>query len=119
MGIPDCVGEMKLLTKGKFLKDVARNWKDTYFRVPYLSAKSISSWYDKEKKNIYDNLLKAKTEKEIDEIIGNNSWTYLHCFECDKEVEALILLNGVMEKAYNNGYCGDCIAKAFKLLKGK
>lgn len=80
---------------------VGKRWDETYKIYPFSNPK------DKEVgKKLKQLDLNTATKKEIDEIIGNSSWTDLYCFNCKKCVEAAILLD-----LY---YCKDCILKFLK-----
>lgn len=60
------------------------------------------------------------TEKRAIEILGNESWTCITCYECQKNVNATVQLG--RDSDYNSStanICFDCLNKAVSLLGTK
>ncbi len=102
---------MKLINKKLLIKNVAKRWKSQYF---YNGA------WDKNTncnpKITYGKLLllpKNATEKQIEEIIGNDTWFGIYCHECNKNgVDVGIIFNSASGVAI----CGDCLKEAMVLI---
>lgn len=100
---------MKLITKEAVIKEVPRRWKETYFLG--------GIWkYGEDKERIYNNLVKAKTEEEINTIIGNTSWVDIKCNECGKYVTEVVQLGEEPDyESYTADICFECLQKALSL----
>lgn len=106
---------MKKITRRGIIKSVPAKYKSQYF--------NSDGWRTILKgptQPTYDALialdLETATEKDISDIIGNESWTRLECDECDKEVETVIMLG--QEPDYESStacICPNCLAKATNL----
>lgn len=100
------------ITKRERINDVMISWKEHYFRE--------NKWYDKSKEDIYlelkdvfNNNPKPKA-KVIDEIIGNDSWTSMHCDVCDKSKNTLYYFRPYYYDEYENSglrICKKCLKK--------
>ena len=103
---------MYIITKKELIKTVAERWKKAYF--------INSKWeYGADKKEIYNNLIekKPKTELEVANIIGNNSWTDNVCNECGKQKEKIIVIGEPEDYESKTAYvCEECLNEALKLL---
>lgn len=63
---------------------------------------------------VYTQLLGAKTPDEIDEIMGNPSWTHPWCSECRGYVQSAIYLG----EGYDTFViCDDCLQRAVGLVQ--
>lgn len=93
--------KLKLITQSDRIKSVAKRWRKQY-----------PIGCDKDKEQIYQELLikKPQTEKEIVNIIGNNTWTNGFCDECARYCSATIEIE-------HTTICTKCITKAFNLIK--
>jgi hypothetical protein len=69
---------MSWITKRDKILSVADRWREQY---------------PKEKEDVYKKLkslnLETASEKEVSDIIGNDSWTNIMCDECEKDVGAV------------------------------
>lgn len=54
----------------------------------------------------------------VDEIIGNNSWTFIYCDECKRDVEEAVLIGGSDEYGEDR-ICGDCLRAGLRALELK
>ena len=100
--------KMELITKKMRLKTVAERWKLQYFYHGKWNDPSIGK-----AKDIYESLLKAKSEKEVNSIIGNNTWIDCSCDECKKDCQALIIFTDYEDSI---SLCKDCMKRAIKIL---
>jgi hypothetical protein len=101
---------MEIVRRSEKIKSVAERWKRTYQRFN-------GEWTDvrgRPSKDYYNKLLSAKTEVEINEIIGNESWTRNQCDECLSDREFLVSF--VVEE-YNFNICRDCLSKSIELIE--
>ena len=102
---------MRLITKEMRVKGVAERWKRNYLRD--------GKWYETysgDTEIVYKKLLKATSEKEVNDIIGNKSWTELHCDDCKKEVDAVVQLGDEPDyESATANICFDCLEKAIGL----
>jgi len=106
---------MKLEKKKELIKNVAARFKESYF------VKGVWVYNrDGNKESIYNNLVskKPKTEEDIEEIIGNDSWTSNRCNQCRNETDVLIRLGEEPDWESNTFFiCKDCLEKAINLIK--
>lgn len=77
---------MKLITTKGEASKAANHWKRVYFR------KGV--WeYGTDKEDIYHKLAAlghSPTPEDVDDVIGNNSWTAVFCHECGKSVDEVV-----------------------------
>jgi len=59
---------------------------------------------------------KPKTEKEVCDIIGNNSWTTLQCHNCGNDFNQVIKFTDSFDKDKYLYICKDCLQKALSEL---
>ena len=94
----------------KTVKNVTKKYHYRYFEN--------ERWYSKESENTYIKLLKAKTLKECDKIIGYSSWTHFDCNDCGKSFSEVNVLNFKdLSREYmliSVKLCDDCFAKFSK-----
>ena len=80
---------MKILTVQELANTAKDSWRIQYFYD--------GSWkYGSDKKTVYENLVSLgenPTPSQINEVIGNNSWTRLECSVCNKEVDTVVVLS--------------------------
>jgi len=99
---------MKLITKADVLRTVPEKWNAQY----------DPRYKGTDKDEIYKKLLKlvgsgVYPERQIDNIIGNDSWTELTCGECERHVEAVVHLGEEPGYESNTFYlCAPCLKKA-------
>jgi hypothetical protein len=102
---------MKAVAKRDLINDVAFKWRRQYYHI----------WdKDKDKEKIYNQLcrLKNPTEKQVCDIIGNNSWTSNKCTECGKDVAITIQVGE--EPDYESAtawLCSECLQEAINLIE--
>ena len=97
------------ITKQQLIDSVAKRFKKTY----YVNNK----WYGNSRQ-IFSKLIskKPKTEKEVCDIIGNNSWTTLQCYNCGKDFNQVIKFTNLCDKDNYFYICKDCLQKAISEL---
>lgn len=110
---------MKLITVSDKCKAIAERWKEQYgdFKDDDLYIKKgVLS-----KRKIYSQLLALHgqgTPEEINEIIGNDSWTAVRCWECNRSDMPVVVELG-QEPDYESittWICKDCLRKAIELI---
>ena len=102
---------MKILTVQELANAAKDRWKRQYF---YSGVWKHGS----DKKTVYENLVSLgenPTPSQINEVIGNNSWTRLECSECNKEVDTVVVFSSYDSYFY---LCKKCLNKSTRLIKG-
>jgi hypothetical protein len=107
---------MKLITRWTLAKEVRRKWNKQYPKPEYKSQ--------------FDDVRKAlkalgpnPNPYDVDQIIGNNSWTEVgFCDECNEEVESLIEIGTDSLRRHANSespvrICNECLLKAMQLIE--
>lgn len=93
-----------IITKSQVVADVPDNWARQYdarvFRV---------SEEQKEITSKLRSLPKGFTAEQVDEIVGNKSWTRIFCEECEEEVDAVAEFKSSERFVH---VCEVCIRKA-------
>lgn len=96
----------------------AEAWKKQYFRkISWLQClnKEGSEFIYEELKSLGNH----PSINDVNEIIGNKSWTILYCDECESEVQIVVIFENFNDPDEKANICPDCIKKAFKLLNEK
>ena len=110
---------MEIRTAESLLENVAKSWKDAF----YDSDNEL--WFNTfgcgaSRKETYNKLveLESPTKQQIDDIIGNDSWTKLYCSECmGEDFPYVIVLNAWgVETENETTLCVDCFEKASDML---
>lgn len=98
---------MTVLTKRQVIESVAKRWREQYNEDYRARSKDIL--INLEKLN-----LKTCSAKDIDKIIGNDSWTTLTCDLCEKKVSAVFCF-----ERYDShiGACKNCLRESIKELE--
>jgi hypothetical protein len=105
---------MKLITRKMLAKEAAEKWKDAYY------SEEIGWEYRFFK--VYERLVALGEDPDPDDVdnaIGNNSWTKTACSECD-EVEGVLRLRIGGEPDYDSNMvylCAECLEKAYNIGK--
>lgn len=90
-----------------YLKDIGERYKAQYPKNYLLADGKMSD-------DIYKKILTAKTLKQVDKIIGNDTWTSLRCHECGTKHTKIAAIDAWEETIY---LCKKCLVKAAKLFK--
>ena len=102
---------MKILTVQELANTAKDRWRIQYFYD--------GSWkHGSDKKTVYENLVSLgenPTPSQINEVIGNNSWTRLGCSVCNKEVDTVVVFSSDDSYFY---LCKKCLNKSTRLIKG-
>lgn len=102
---------MKIITKQGLASGAAERWKGHYQSQIWFNESSDKREIHKALVALGENPLPC----DVDKVIGNNSWTYLSCDECSKEVEVVVQLGE--EPNYESAtaqICFPCLKKAVK-----
>lgn len=110
---------MKIITKESKIASVADRWKkqyshgdkwDTYLHSRGRTAREI--W--KQLKS----LRPGSSEDDIQEIIGNRSWTSIECDECGMECDLVVRLGRDLDYAEHTAeICIPCLERARQIAK--
>jgi hypothetical protein len=99
---------MKILKQSELLKTIAEDYRKAYFYDGNFEKCYFGKAGDHQIH--YNLLLNAKSIQEVNEIIGNASWTNLICSECG--VDSTIVL-AFETSDYDDLYlCPSCLEKA-------
>lgn len=109
---------MKLITQEQLCYNVAERWKNQYFDAKWASVISGNS------KIIYDQLVALGDHpkpKDIDRIIGNDSWTTVPtCDKCGKKSKTIIEFCENADYDAPHAYiCKKCLNKALMLMEAE
>ena len=105
---------MILITKQQLANIAKDRWRAQYYEN--------GEWYTYrgDKREItYNNLVALGDNpppEDVNEVIGNNSWTNITCSECKESVDSVVELG---EVGYDTEYvyaCKDCLIKALELI---
>lgn len=107
---------MKVIAQRQRIEQVAASWENTY--------RKGTVYYTEEKADKLKRLkaldLSTATAQEVNEIIGNASWTDIKCDDCGKAVTKVIQLGEEPDlESYTANICQDCLDRAVILMKGK
>ena len=59
----------------------------------------------------------AKTEKEVDDVIGNDSWTVLVCTSCEKDQDEVVEIKKAEQWVLPRiVLCKSCLTKALNIV---
>lgn len=102
---------MRLITRKGLAPKVAARWKNNYFKN--------GEWrYGEDKKDIYlrlEGIGLNPTPEEVNEAIGNSSWTDVRCDECGKYVDEVVQVG--QEPDYDSctaNICKPCLILAME-----
>lgn len=105
---------MRLITKQNLANIAKDRWKAQYYKN--------GEWYTycgDDREITYNNLVALgdnPSPDDVNEVIGNNSWTNITCSECKESVDSVVELG---EVGYDTEYvyvCKDCLTKALELI---
>lgn len=111
---------MKAITKEEHIKNVPQR-----FYLQYTKAITApGDRFDIDKQRTYNNLVELQkagvlTKEKIDEAIGNDCWTLFTCDECNKNRDALVVIEISASEDMDLHICKQCLRKAAKLLVKK
>ena len=104
---------MKIKKQSDLLKTIAEDYRKAYFHDGNFEKCYFGKAGDHQIH--YNLLLNAKSIQEINEIIGNSSWTNLICSECRNNFPIVMAFE---TSDYNDIYlCPSCLEKANILIK--
>lgn len=103
---------MEILTEEEFTAKAVDEWAKAYALGKYGSNPCKPRTWHKE---VYERLIDtgATEKKDIDAIIGNDSWTSVKCDECQKSVKAVAVFE---TSEFPLHLCQTCLILAAKEL---
>ncbi len=105
---------MELITTRGEIRTVPVRWHEqyrNYQRKDAAEKAAISRQLD-------DLDLETVTAKKIAAVIGNDSWTEIHCDECDKNVNVAVRVGQEPDYQSNTAtVCVPCLKKALRLAE--
>ncbi len=100
---------MKLHTIRTRVRGVARAWHQQYGATPAPDKAEIGRRLDALEANA--------TAKEVEDIIGNDTWTTLDCDECKRKVAAVVEIGDPSRDSYERrDVCKKCLRTALRLM---
>lgn len=117
---------MKFKTQREKIRTVAGRWKSLHCRDGEWSKSPVISLAPgrfpshRDKKEIWLKLAELNPEtttaEQVNEIIGNDSWTNLRCDECKKLTTVLLMVGEEPDyESRTARLCRNCIAKAAQM----
>jgi hypothetical protein len=101
---------MELITERDLIRNVVKAWRKQY-------PKGCSVRNDKILYKLECLDRESATSKDVEKIIGNNSWTSIRCNECYEYTDAAVQLGE--EPDYESAtamVCKNCLLKAIALI---
>jgi hypothetical protein len=98
---------MQLHTTRSQIRGVAKAWREQYGTDKADIAKRL------------DALGPDASAKEVENIIGNNTWTELNCDECGRDMSAVVRIGDPSDDDYERrdvDLCEECLRKALDLI---
>jgi hypothetical protein len=104
---------MKVITERDMILDVVKRWEEQYSGESHPTKQRILAKLKK-----LD--LTQTTAKQIESIIGNDSWTVQICTECRKKVPIIIQLGEKPDWESKTVYlCENCLTLAYNTLRAR
>ena len=102
---------MEILNRRKIISQVLKLWEQTYsgYHNEHVFPNGHTVQQNIEALKALD--LDTCSREDIDNIMGNQSWTDNHCCECKEDIETTVFL-GETDK-----FCLICITKAAEALE--
>jgi len=106
---------MRIISRKLRAMQAAQAWRSQYF-VGAQWGRTVSG----DTKVVYDKLVSLgnspKPEK-VNEVIGNDSWTNVHCHECGQKVDKVVQVGEPEDyQSATAGICASCATNAFELI---
>lgn len=109
---------MRIITERQEILGVAERWKNNYCKPGgewYTLHKNISAGFIYSR--LYELDLNTATAKQVNDIIGNESWTRIKCDECEENKTELIDVGQKEDYESRTAcICFDCLKKANELV---
>lgn len=110
---------MKIITRKLLAKRAANRWYMQYCNRGVWDSRMLERSKET-KEDIYNKLLSLGDDPnpdDIDKVIGNHSWTWVYCNECDERVEGVVQLGEEPDYESNTAnVCFGCLNKASMLV---
>lgn len=120
---------MNLITQRDLIRRVADHWAEQYPANRRHEHISTGLFYERKKStrtfgDVLADLNKLDKETatvaDVEKIIGNSSWTRLHCHECSKEVKTVVQLGEPADyESATALICPACLKEALRLAYTK
>jgi hypothetical protein len=116
---------MELITPQMRASHAAEAWESLYKRKMYpeqqgdWGPRDTYALVKESSEPIYDRLVtlgENPTPEQVNEVIGNNEWTVVHCTECDRDVESAVTFFVNFDSGCDAVICNECLAKAFAMV---
>jgi hypothetical protein len=101
------------LLKPITVKEAANNWRNQYF---VRNGNKWGSTISGPANETYDRILKARTYRHVNEIIGNQGWTNHYCDGCGNYIRNAVRFSAEYSDQ-SHTFCADCIKAASRLLR--
>lgn len=110
---------MKIITQRNLIMTVCDNWRNQYRGCD--NPDDDQSTYGQDKREIYLKLkgldLQSCSADDVNEIIGNSSWTIMTCNECEAETDWVIEVGNPPDyESRTARLCRKCAASVAKAL---
>ena len=108
---------MRIITTKQLALKATDRWYSQYFKN--------GNWarHGNDKREIYENLEKLgenPTPKQVNETIGNDSWTRLRCHECKEHVDLVVEVGEEPDyESSTANLCKSCLTSLYELIKEK
>ena len=99
----------------KEVATVAERWKGQYCHLGVWYKRALSFSSEKDAEGTYRAIVKAKTLDDIDNILGNISWTHNYCRICSTFTRKAVIKFHDGESLHN--YCKPCVKDMLKAFK--
>lgn len=106
---------MKIISKQSLAEDAKDRWYHQYRH----QIDGTKPSYHNDKRDIYQSLCNITdvTPENVNEAIGNSSWTMLNCNQCSQEVDCVIELGEPEDyESRTVIMCHDCLIEAANKL---
>jgi len=101
---------MEIVNKQTKVDTIRKRWEDQY-----PPGRDPDKWEHVNKRLIED---PPQTCEEIDELIGNKSWTRIRCYQCDEEKDVVVRVGEEPDYESSTSWiCKDCLKIALKMIK--
>ena len=105
------------MTEQDRIADVADRWRRLYSPNGYWSDRITRK--GKTLYEIHAEILACKTLDEVDEAIGNKSWTHDSCSSCSTQTRDKMAVFDVNDGEYDYSICAACLRAALDELEGE
>ena len=116
------MSEMTVISRLGLAARAAEQWKNQYCIMQRWQGNRYGQPTSDSRAKTYDKLIALgpyPSPEDVDEVIGNGSWTELICDTCESKVEKVVIA-GTIGDSYNNSYiCHQCLLLALVAIEGE